>query len=152
MTEIKVGIGEVRVEKGDVVLSAYGVGSCVVLVFYEKEKKVGGLAHILLPGGNEESPKNPGGAVKELLRRFAEMGIEKEKIVAKIAGGATMFKEFNQSSIGKRNVMETKAILQKLGIPIVGEDVLGERGRTIFFNLKNGEVRVRSYRHGEKIL
>ncbi|MEO0143217.1 MAG: chemotaxis protein CheD [candidate division WOR-3 bacterium] len=152
MTELKVGIGEVRVERGDVVLSAYGVGSCVVVVFYEKEKKVGGLAHILLPGGNEESLKTCGGAIKELLRRFEALGIKRENIVAKIAGGATMFKEFNHSSIGKRNVMETRALLGKLGIPIVGEDVLGERGRTVIFNLKNGEVRVRSYRRGEKII
>lgn len=141
-----------KVEQGDVILSAYGVGSCVVVIFYEEKKKVGGLAHILLPTGSEESTKNPHGAIKELLRRFNEMGVSKERIVAKIAGGATMFGDFNHSSIGRRNVIETKNILESLSIPIVAEDVFGDWGRTVLFDLKSGEVRVKSYRHGEKIL
>ncbi|MCX7995741.1 MAG: chemotaxis protein CheD [candidate division WOR-3 bacterium] len=150
--ELRVGIGEVRVERGDVILSAYGVGSCVVLVLYEPQTRTGGLAHILLPHGADGSFKHPRGAIEELLKKFAAMGITKEKIVAKIVGGSTMFGELLQSSIGRRNVIETREELKRHSIPLVAEDVFGNWGRTIFFNVNTGEVVVKSYRHGEKII
>uniref|UniRef100_A0A7V0Z3M5 Probable chemoreceptor glutamine deamidase CheD n=1 Tax=candidate division WOR-3 bacterium TaxID=2052148 RepID=A0A7V0Z3M5_UNCW3 len=149
-TEIKVGIGEVKFVRGEVILSAYGVGSCVVLALYEPKTRTGGLAHILLPHGADGSFKHPKGAIEELLRHFSEMGIEQNQIVAKIAGGSTMFGELLQTSIGERNVLETREQLRRHSIPIVGEDVHGNWGRTIFFNVSTGEVLIKSYRHGEK--
>lgn len=150
--ELKVGIGEVKVAQGDIILSAYGVGSCVVLAFYEKINRIGGLAHILLPIGADGSFKHPKGAIEELIRQFAERGVEKDKIIAKIAGGSTMFGELIQSSIGLRNVTVTREELKRFSIPLVGEDVCGNWGRTIFFNLSTGEMIIRSYRYGEKII
>ncbi|MEO0160894.1 MAG: chemotaxis protein CheD [candidate division WOR-3 bacterium] len=150
--ELRVGIGEVKVVRGDAILSAYGVGSCVVLVFYEYQTRTGGLAHILLPHGVDGSFKHPRGAIEELLRRFAELGVEKSKIVAKIVGGATMFGELLQNSVGPRNVNETREELKRHSIPIVGEDVLGNWGRTVFFNVQTGEVLIKSYRYGEKVI
>ncbi len=141
-----------KVESGDVILSAYGIGSCVAIIFYEPREKIGGLAHILIPWGKENSTKNPKGAIKELLRQFSARGINGDRIIAKIVGGATFFGEFGHSSIGKRNVIETRNELERLAIPIVAEDVFGDWGRTIFFNLNNGQVIVKSYRHGDKII
>jgi|UniRef100_A0A7V3VUG1 chemotaxis protein CheD len=150
--EIRVGIGEVKIAQGDVILSAYGVGSCVVLLLYDPQTKTGGLAHILLPYGADGSFKHPKGAIEELLRQFSQLGIDKRRIVAKITGGSKMFGELIQSSIGERNVKETKEQLTKHSIPLVAEDVYGNWGRTVFFNLNNGEVLIRSYRQGEKVI
>ncbi len=150
--EQKVGIGEIKIAKGDVVLSAYGVGSCVVLTFYDAETKTGGLAHILLPHGADGSFKHPRGAIEEMLRQFSALGIDRKKIVAKIAGGSTMFGELIQTSIGQRNVAETREQLKRFSIFLAAEDVYGNWGRTILFNLNTGEVVISSYRHGEKII
>lgn len=150
--EIRVGIGEVKVVRGDIILSAYGVGSCVVLVFHESVTRTGGLAHILLPHGADGSFKHPKGAIEEMLRHFNQMGIEREKIIAKMAGGATMFRELLQTSIGQRNVIETREQLKKHSIQLVAEDVFGDWGRTIFFNVNTGEMLIRSYRYGEKLI
>lgn len=150
--EQKVGIGEIKIAKGDVILSAYGVGSCVVLTFYDAETKTGGLAHILLPHGADGSFKHPRGAIEEMLRQFSALGIDRKKIVAKIAGGSTMFGELIQTSIGQRNVAATREQLKKFSIFLAAEDVYGNWGRTIFFNLNTGDVVISSYRHGEKII
>lgn len=152
LLEKRVGIGDVVVEQGDVVLSAYGVGSCVALAFYCATKKVGGLAHILLPFGEDHSTKYPKGAIAELLRQFGLFALAPGDIVAKIVGGATMFENFLKQAIGKRNVAETKEALKKHHIPVVAEDVLGNWGRSVFFNVRTGVVVVKSYKHGEKIL
>ncbi len=144
------GIGEVKVVRGEAILSAYGVGSCVVLALYEPKTRTGGLAHILLPHGADGSFKHPKGAIEELLKHFSDMGIDRSQIVAKIAGGSTMFGELLQTSIGERNVIETKEQLKRHSITLVAEDVYGNWGRTVFFNVGTGEVLIKSYRHGEK--
>jgi len=152
MESKRVGIGEICVRQGEALLSANGVGSCIVIILYESEKRVGGLAHCLLPTGDNESFKYPKGAIKGMLQRMEKMGADMKQIVAKLVGGASMFSGFKGQKIGERNVIETRRELNDLGIPIVAEDVFGNWGRTIFFNVNNGEVRVRSFQHGEKVL
>lgn len=152
MQEIRVGIGEVKIAQGNVLLSAYGVGSCVVIVLFDPAIKVCGLAHCLLPEGDKTSTKYPRGAIEELLRRMTGRGAVQEGIVAKIIGGATMFEGFARHQIGKRNVLETRKECDRANIPIIAEDVFGNWGRTIFCNAQTGEVTVRSFKHGEKVL
>lgn len=152
MIEKKVGIGEVQVEQGEVMLSAYGIGSCVVILLYEPEVKIGGLAHIMLPFGNNECPRYPKGALSKMLKKMSELGVRHDKIAAKIVGGASIFEGFKRHEIGRQNVLRTKEELNKLRIPIIAEDVFGNWGRSVFFNLTNGEVLVRSFKHGNRIL
>ena len=150
--EVRVGIGEVQVRQGNDVLVAYGVGSCVVIMLYDEAKQIGGLAHCLLPSGNKNSLKYPKGAIEEIVRQMSLFGVEKKQIVAKIVGGATMFNGFERHAIGRRNIKRAREELEKHDIPIIAEDVLGTWGRSVFFNILNGEVRINSYRHGNKIL
>ncbi len=150
--ELRVGIGEVQVKQGDQILVAYGVGSCVVIMLYDEEKRIGGLAHCLLPSGNKNSLKYPKGAIEEIVRQMSILGVRKNSIVAKIVGGATMFNGFERHAIGRRNIKRARDELEKHNIPIIAEDVFGTWGRSIFFNILNGEVRINSYRHGNKIL
>jgi len=150
--ELRVGIGEVRVSNGENVLSAYGVGSCVVLILYDRLRKVGGLAHILLPTGQDSSTKYPRGALRELMIQLEKMGTMPESLVAKIVGGAAMFESFQKHAIGNRNVTQTREELSRLGIKIAAEDVFGSWGRTVHFDCANGRVTVKSFKHGEVIL
>ena len=150
--EERVGIGEVKVAQGEVTLSAYGVGSCVVIVLYDPVRRICGLAHCLLPEGDPDCTKYPCGAIRTLLARMERLGAAHGDLVAKIIGGATMFEGFAKHQIGKRNVLETRKECERKNIPIIAEDVFGNWGRTIFCEAQSGEVRVRSFKHGEKIL
>lgn len=152
MDESRVGIGEVKVAQGEVLLSAYGVGSCVVIILYDAERKIGGLGHCLLPVGDGESCKYPQGALRRIIEEMMSMGTARSRLVAKIIGGATMFEGFSRHEIGKRNVKHAREELEKLNIPVIAEDVFGNWGRTVLFYVESGAVRVRSFKHGEKIL
>ena len=152
MIEKKVGIGEVKVDQGSVVLSAYGVGSCVVITLHDDENQIGGLAHCLLPFGDPQSLRYPKGAITEMIKQMRGLGAHQNKINAKIIGGATMFEGFEKHAIGKRNVTQTRKELDQLNIAITAEDVFGNWGRSIFFNVASGEIKVKSFKHGEKIL
>ena len=45
-----VQIGQVKAGTGGVILKSSAIGSCVVVVAYDTARKVGAMAHIMLPG------------------------------------------------------------------------------------------------------
>jgi chemotaxis protein CheD len=46
--------------------------------------------------------------------------------------------------MGERNVVASRELLNQHGIPLVGEMVGGEMGRSVWFHLDDGAVIVRS--------
>lgn len=54
--------------------------------------------------------------------------------------------------IGKRNTLSTKAVLSGLRIPIVGEDTGADYGRTIYFDLATGALKVQALNRMIKML
>ena len=68
-------------------------------------------------------------------------------LVAKIAGGASMFNFPDQkmsSEIGKRNIEAVKKVLEELRIPLLAEDTGGTTGRTMVVTLQDFMVEIRS--------
>jgi chemotaxis protein CheD len=146
---INVGVAQVKSAENPTVLRTI-LGSCIGICIYDRMKKVGGLAHILLPkdtarGATPE--KFADTAIPLLVQRLLKEGAKKEYLSAKIAGGAAMFK-FQSSvtlgQIGDRNIEETKKVLEQLGIPILEEDVGGSTGRVIDFFLADGHLKVKA--------
>ena len=85
--------------------------------------------------------------IPELVRRLEKMGAMRSRMVAKIAGGATMFSFQSKSEltgIGDRNVAATKVALKALGIPILAEDCGANYGRTVTFNPETGDYEVKA--------
>jgi chemotaxis protein CheD len=50
--------------------------------------------------------------------------------------------------MGERNVVASRQVLHSHGIPLVGEAVGGDYGRTVRLNVSNGTLEVRSVAHG----
>ncbi len=159
MREI-VTAGDHRVGKGNCTFAVIGLGSCVAVILYDVEARVGGLAHILLPDPNlsttpERRMKFATTAVPDLLEAMVEAGAQRRRIKARLVGGASMFGELlasNQLNIGQRNIEAVRSALEADGIEIVGEDVGGECGRTVHFELHSGRVLVRSPRRDQDVL
>ncbi|MEE8577340.1 MAG: hypothetical protein V3T31_08800, partial [candidate division Zixibacteria bacterium] len=55
---IDVDTGEVRVSSEPVILQSIALGSCIALVVYEREMKIGGIAHVMLPGKSPTLKEN----------------------------------------------------------------------------------------------
>ncbi|ELY85141.1 chemotaxis protein CheD [Natrialba taiwanensis] len=150
-TSVQVGISELTVSDGDDTLKSYGLGSCVAIALYDPETEIGGLAHTMLPDGDEaeNSDRKPGKyadtAIRALLRRMVERGASYTTVEAKLAGGSDMF-EFDSfgDGVGKRNIDAAKAELEKLGVPLVASDLGGDRGRTVEFTPETGTLLVKS--------
>lgn len=155
--EVIVDTGNIKVSDDSNALITSALGSCVAITIYDKVQKLGGMLHYILP-------ENPGGKKKEkyadtgiqlLLEKILALNAKRENLVAKMVGGAIMFEEFMddiETSIGKRNVKKGKEVLKDLGIKLMSQDVGGNYGRSIKFELSNGHIYITSYKTGAKII
>lgn len=152
----RVGISEFKTGRAPAVLVTYGLGSCLGIALYDPRRQLGGLAHTLLPqsrpGDQARETKYVDSAIRLMMAELLELGAEKEFLEAKISGGANMFEPLHPSGtegIGVRNARAAREILKILGIPLLAEDIGGNHGRTVEFDLATGEMRVRSVCHPE---
>lgn len=158
--EILVRVAELRSSGGDAVLATVGLGSCVAIMLYDAEASVGGLAHVLLPSRSlSRSGENPGRfpqtAVPALLAEMLALGAEHRRLVARLAGGASMFSNLvpaGTMQMGERNVIAAREVLNQLSIPISAEAVGGSRGRSVWFHVGAGRVVVRVVGQRDELL
>ncbi len=149
--EYLIGIGEGKVIKGEGILKAIGVGSCIVIILFDRKNKTGGFAHAMLPVPKRVDENAPpfryvNKAIPHLLREMKILGAEESNIEAYLIGGATIFDSpisVSPWSIGSRNVLEARNILTRMMIKIVREEVGGNEGRSVIFDIGRGEIRVK---------
>ena len=139
---IRVGIADLKLCKTPDKITTVGLGSCIGIVLYSATHDVCGMVHIMLPSSkeiknNSNRAKFADTGIEDLIKLLDQKGIKKGSLVAKIAGGATMFVFSGSSdlgSIGERNIKSVKEVLADFSIPIVAEDVGADYGRTIIFD------------------
>lgn len=159
---VNVGIGQLKVAKAPVVLVTHNLGSCVGVALYDFYHKIGGLAHITLPSYlaidnlQNKNPKFADSAIPLMIKEMEEMGAQRSFMIAKIAGGADMFGLSSDApfdlDIGRRNVEAVKHCLQKYGIKVVAEEVLGSIPRTMELELATGKVVLRTAQRETRFL
>jgi len=159
MGVIVVGMADLKVAKSPDTITTLGLGSCVGITLYDKSKKIGGMAHVMLPTykgfEGQNIAKFADSAIIELINQLGRVGVSRNSVVAKIAGGAHMFGRTQNNDmlkIGERNAAASTAILQQLRIPIIANDTGGSHGRTIELNLETGALRIKSVGAGEKFI
>lgn len=152
-----VGISDWKICRGTDSLITYALGSCVGICLYDKNSKIAGLSHIMLPDstaitdGAKTRPKFADTAIVDMLNAMKAQGATQTGMTAKIAGGAVMFKSSSaQFNIGERNVEAVKKTLAMLGIPIIASDTGLNYGRTVTFFAENGMLEVNSASMGKK--
>lgn len=147
---IHVGVAEWKTAKNPDALRTT-LGSCVGIVLYAKEKKIGGISHVLLaepPAGKiVQRGKYARTAIDALIGDLEKLDVKPSELSARVFGGASMFNAMNSSffqNIGESNVAVAKDVLSKRNIPIIEEDTAGNAGRTVTLYLDDGRVLLRS--------
>jgi len=159
MGVIVVGMADLKVAKSPDILTTLGLGSCVGITLYDKVKKIGGMAHVMLPTykgfEGQNIAKFADSAIIELVNQLTRLGTTRAALVAKIAGGAHMFGHAQNNDmlkIGERNAAASVAILKQLGIPVQANDTGGSHGRTIELHIETGALKIRTVGAGEKFI
>jgi chemotaxis protein CheD len=154
--ELVVRVADLQVGAGEDTLVTVGLGSCVAIVLHDAEARVGGLAHVLLPSpalarDDGRPARFPQSAVPRLLELMAAKGAQPGRIRARLAGGASMFAALappGAIQMGERNLVASRQALASNGVPLVGEAVGGDFGRTVRLRVSDGAVEVRTVAHG----
>ena len=149
---VTVGIADFAVSSSpNQVLATYALGSCIGLTLYDPGTGIGGLIHCMLPLGRKEPEKSRkfparfvDTGVMLLLKKLFNRGCRKRNLIARVAGGAAVFKGENLFCIGERNFTIARKILWKNDILIDGSDTLGHATRTMFLYIATGQTSVRS--------
>lgn len=157
---VPIRVAQCRVGRESDVFATLGLGSCVAVVLHDAEAGIGGMAHVLLPEPGRRSPpvepaKFARTAVPHLLEQMCAAGADRRRIRAVLVGGAAMFAALMTSAslnTGERNVAAARAALDTLGIPIRGEDVGGEHGRSVRFETGSGRISVSTVGRGHRDL
>ena len=150
--EIKVGMADMNICSAPDSIVTLGLGSCVGVVLWDPQRKVCGMVHVMLPDSsvisqNSNRAKFADTGIEDLLGKVIALGGRKDRIVAKIAGGAQMF-SINKASpavrVGERNVEAVIKTLDRLGIKLIAQDTGENYGRTVVFYPETGEYKIKA--------
>lgn len=155
-----VGVGELRAVRGTGELITLGLGSCIAIVLHDPVSQTGGMAHVLLPSPAlsriQDAPgRYPESAVPALLDIMADLGARRERITARLVGGASMFASLSPRGtlqMGERNTVASREALAAHGVLVAGELVGGEHGRSVTLDIESGRVEITSVARGVETL
>ncbi len=145
-----VGVGEYQTLDIPGQLVCIGLGSCVGIAIFDPQVQIGGLAHAMLPRYEEgrdkvNAAKYADSSIMLMVDELVEMGAERGRLRAKIAGGAQMFSFMSSDTlnIGQRNSEAARATLKAERIRLLGETYGHVQHGRRFVPRANGQRRLR---------
>lgn len=140
---IDVNTGKVGVAGTRVILRAIAIGSCIVVAAYDSTRKVGAMAHIMLPGRapkkTSEKTKYAGDAIDEMIKGITEKGSKESDLQICLVGGGNVLKK-KDDTIGQDNIESTTELLQEKHIPIRATVLGGTERKGVSLDVENGTV------------
>lgn len=136
---VHVGQGSHEVTGDRSVVFSTILGSCVAACIRDPVLEVGGMNHFLLPeapGGGAGDRRYGAQAMELLINGLLALGARRERLEAKVFGGARMTASFND--IGGKNAEFVRRFLHEDGIPIVSQSLGGVFARRIHFTPSTG--------------
>ena len=130
------------------------LGSCVAIVLWQPQRRIGGMCHFMLParprdrGANEPLDGRYGDeAMDLLLSEVRRAGTASADYQAKLFGGGCMFAASERarggSDISRRNMEAGRALLEREGLRLLTHDLGGQGHRNVIFDLWSGDVWLR---------
>lgn len=148
--QLVVGVGDMKVaSEPSSMLITYALGSCLGITVYDPVARVAGMLHVMLPDSTTHGDKaeaNPymfvDTGVPRLFKAAYQLGAKKERMVLRVAGGATrhLHADNDHFKIGKNNFLALRKILWKNNVLIDSQEVGGSDSRTIWIDVDSGQT------------
>lgn len=136
-------VGQIHIDTAPGAISTV-LGSCVAVCLYDRNLGIGGMNHYLLPfwnGNGLQTPKFGNISIPKMIEQMMEHGSTHKTLEAKVFGGASMnIGNSDSMMIGEKNILVAREILKEYKIAIVAEDIGGQNGRKIQFDIERGKV------------
>ena len=139
---VKLMAGEYFVHDDDIVVMTT-LGSCIATCLWDRETRVGGMNHFMLPGGDASSGRYGSYAMELLINEMMKRGARRATLEAKVFGGGQVIEGMDTMNIGERNTAFAVDYLKTERIPIVSRDVQGVYARKVCFLPATGKAMVK---------
>ena len=146
---VVIGIGGIearRADRGTIITHA--LGSCLGIVVYDAQARVGAMLHAQLPLGQlnaDLARESPGRfvdlGIPLLFQAAVALGANRRLLRVTVAGAANMIATTNDLfNIATRNLTVMRKVFWQQGILLAGEDTGGTSPRTMTLRLDTGET------------
>ena len=127
----------------DDILIMTTLGSCIAACLWDREARIGGMNHFMLPDGDAGSGRYGSYAMELLINEMMKQGASRSTMEAKVFGGGQVIEGMNSMNIGERNTAFVVDYLKTERIPIMSKDVLGNHPRKVCFLPRSGKAMVK---------
>jgi len=139
---VKILPGEYFVYTEDILIMTT-LGSCIAACLWDREAKVGGMNHFMLPEGDAGSGRYGSYAMELLINEMMKHGASRSTMEAKVFGGGQVIDGMSTMNIGDRNTAFVIDYLKTERIPIMAKDVQGPHPRKVCFLPASGKAMVK---------
>ncbi len=122
-------------------LTSSPLGSCVAIIAYDICTKIGGLAHIMLPGKSPKGNDNKyaENAIANLIDELKNLGARKKNIEICLVGGANVLRRENDN-IADQLIISIFEIIKKKKLKVTELSLGGYERRIAKLDLSSGIV------------
>jgi chemotaxis protein CheD len=132
-------------------LETHALGSCIGVMLYDSTAKIAGMLHFQLPSAAaspERAAEMPtmfaDTGMTHLVHQMRRLGADPRRLRVKLAGGAEMLNDAKIFDIGRRNYVAIRKILWQMGLLVDAEAIGGCNPRTVWMNVADGGVTIKS--------
>jgi len=140
---VEVPTGEVKASSQGA-LQASAIGSCVVVAACDPKARIGGLAHVMLPGRAPQG--QPQGktryaldAIEALVLAMTALGAEERRLEICLIGGANVLMK-DDDAICETNIRSVTKVLEERGLNVLSTELGGTTRRGASMDVDKGTV------------
>lgn len=136
-----ISIGRIATGSAESILTSSPLGSCIAVIAYDVNTKIGGMAHVMLPGQSPNSDDNryAEDAINNLIDNLQKLGVLEKNIEICLVGGANVLRKENDN-IADQLIDSVYEILKKKKLKVKAASVGGYERRNAKLNLNTGIV------------
>ncbi|HEU4458539.1 MAG TPA: chemoreceptor glutamine deamidase CheD [Methylibium sp.] len=139
---VKVLPGEYFVHDEDLLIMTT-LGSCIAACLWDRQRRVGGLNHFMLPEGSGDSGRYGSFAMELLINELLKRGATRSSMEAKVFGGGAVISGMSSLNVGQKNTEFVLDYLKTERIPVVSKDVMDVYPRKVCFFPASGRAMVK---------
>ena len=141
---VKVLPGEYFVFEEEILIMTT-LGSCIAACIWDRERRIGGMNHFMLPegGGAADSGRYGSYAMELLINELIKRGATRSTMEAKVFGGGAVVSGMNSLNVGERNTKFVLDYLHTERITVVSKDVMDIYARKVCFLPVSGKALVK---------
>lgn len=140
---------------GDDMVLVTVLGSCVAACVRDSVTGIGGMNHFMLPDDSDAdrgrllsaSMRYGAYAMEVLINELIKAGARRDRLEAKVFGGAAVLAGMTTLNIGDRNAQFVLRYLDVEQVEVIAQDLLGVQPRKVCFMPRTGRVMVKKLGH-----